>query len=927
MKTRILIFLFSLFILSSQAENRKNTCNLVLHIQDDKQVIPLEYAAVFLYGEDRNYSAISDENGMVLLNGIIHGSYKLMVSYVAYKPFEQTIKLIADERLTIRLTSTINSLNEVIVTASESRGITSSSVIDRKAMEHLQPSSFKDLLELLPGGSASDPALTAAQTIELRGVSISDSQNKYNTSSLGTSFVIDGSPISTNANMQTTAGPEIIINNGSYANQSRNTVNRGIDMRAISTDQIERVEIVRGIPSVKYGNLTSGLIKIERKKGPSKLEGRFKADVNSKLFALSKGFRLNENTNINIGLDFLDAKSSPTDSYTNYQRLNASFRLNREWNKRETSRLIWNSNVDFGHTLDDVKTDPDIGYNLTNKYNSGYNRFAWGNTLSWAFEKKLFLKKIELITSASYELDKIKQTKFVQLLTPTAIPNATEQGESDGIYLPANWISEQTIDGKPLSLFAQLTADMNVKTAGIIHNLLAGMKWTYDKNFGKGQIYDVNLPPSPDMTTRPRKYSDIPAGEELAFFVEDKIGIPVGRNRLQVNAGIRGMSIINLAKEYKMNEKWYFDPRLNAEWTFPAFQLKEKPLILSFSGGIGWHQKTPTLLQLYPDFIYNDHVQLNYYHNNPEFRRINLITYKNKIINYNLEPAVNRKWEMRLNLSYDNTNFSVTYFREKMTNGFRKEAIKTQSQIRKIYDQSAINSSELTGPPDLTSVPFETDTLLMLFSAYTNGSATLKEGVEFTLSTKRLDWLKTRMTVNGAWFRTNYDNSIPLYEGTSQLIEGKAIQEIGIYESTGGYFREQFNTNFMLDTYIPNLDLEFSTSFQCTWFYKKRTKPYSGVPFAYIDPAGNEHPYTEAEAEDTRLQWLIIRVNESQFMTEKVPFGMYVNFKMSKLFKDTFRISLFVNRILDYLPDYKANNVTIKRSSSPYFGAELTIKI
>lgn len=927
MKAHILIFLCCLFILPLQAENKKNTCRLILHVIDENQETPLEYAAIYLSNEKRQYSAISDENGLVSLNGIICDQYRLVISYVAYESFDQTIPLNADAALTIRLTSTINSLNEVVVTASESRGMTSSSVIDRKAMEHLQPASFKDLLELLPGGSASDPALTTAQKIELRGVSISDSGNKYSTSSLGTLFMIDGVPISTTANMQTTVGPEIIINDGYYADRSRSMVNRGVDMRTISTDQIERVEIVRGIPSVKYGNLTSGLVKIERKKGPSKLEGRFKADVSSKLLALNKGIRLNKKTNLNIGLDFLDAKDSPTDSYTSYQRLNTSFRLNRRWDKPDLARVVWDSNFDFSHTLDDIKTDPDIGYNLDNKYKSAYNRFAWNNTFSWTFEKSLFLKQLELITSASYELDKIEQTNFVQLLTPTAIPNVTEQGESDGIYLPANWMSEQTMNGKPLALFAQLNADINFKTAGIVHNLLAGLEWTYDKNFGKGQIYDVNLPPSPSMSTRPRKYSDIPANEELAFYIEDKVSIPVGTNRLQISGGIRGMSILNIAKEYKMNGKWYFDPRINAEWTFSSVYVKEKPLIISVSSGIGWHQKTPTLSQLYPDFTYNDYVQLNYYHNNPEFRRINLMTYKNKVINYDLEPAMNRKWEARLNLSYDNNNFSITYFREKMTNGFRGEYIETQSQTRKVYDQSAINSAELTGPPDLSSVPFEIDTLLRMFSAYTNGSATLKEGIEFTLSTKRFEWLKTRMTVNGAWFRTNYDNSIPLFQGTSQLINGKAIQEIGIYESTGGYKMERFNTNFMLDTYIPNLDLEFSTSFQCTWFWSQKIKPYSGIPFAYIDLNGNEHPYTEVEAADTRLQWLNMRVNDSKFINEKIPFGMLVNFKMSKLFKDAFRVSLFVNRILDYLPDYKANNVIMKRNSSPYFGAELTIKI
>ena len=30
-------------------------------------------------------------------------------------------------------------------------------------------------------------------------------------------------------------------------------VNRGVDMRTLQTDNIERVEFIRGIPSVEYG--------------------------------------------------------------------------------------------------------------------------------------------------------------------------------------------------------------------------------------------------------------------------------------------------------------------------------------------------------------------------------------------------------------------------------------------------------------------------------------------------------------------------------------------------------------------------------------------------------------------------------------------------------------------------------------------------
>ena len=54
-------------------------------------------------------------------------------------------------------------------------------------------------------------------------------------------------------------------------------------MRTMPTDEIASVEIQQGIPSVEYGDLTSGLIKIKRKEGGRNLEARFKADLGSQL--------------------------------------------------------------------------------------------------------------------------------------------------------------------------------------------------------------------------------------------------------------------------------------------------------------------------------------------------------------------------------------------------------------------------------------------------------------------------------------------------------------------------------------------------------------------------------------------------------------------------------------------------------------------
>ena len=103
-------------------------------------------------------------------------------------------------------------------------------------------------------------------------------------------------------------------------------------MREISTEDIENVEIVRGIASVKYGDLTSGLVNIVRKRGGSDLHARFKSDMKSKLFYLGKGFEWGnkpDRTTLNSSVNFLDSRADPRQTRQNWKRLTASFRAGR----------------------------------------------------------------------------------------------------------------------------------------------------------------------------------------------------------------------------------------------------------------------------------------------------------------------------------------------------------------------------------------------------------------------------------------------------------------------------------------------------------------------------------------------------------------------------------------------------------------------
>ena len=98
-------------------------------------------------------------------------------------------------------------------------------------------------------------------------------------------------------------------------------------------------------------------------------------------------------------------------------------------------------------------------------------------------------------------------------------------------------------------------------------------------------------------------------------------------------------------------------------WTLPKFKIVGQTGFLRLSGGVGEHTKMPTMDQLFPDPVYMDLVQLNYYHANADYRRINLMTYVIDPTNYDLKPARNLKWEMTADMTVGGYRLSVTYFR------------------------------------------------------------------------------------------------------------------------------------------------------------------------------------------------------------------------------------------------------------------------
>ena len=902
----------------------QSTNKLSVIIIDASNNTPLPLATVRLKSATGDFwGSIADENGVVVFPTVKEGTYEVSVTYIGYEDQLKKILINKTSNIEFFLHPSSTVLKEVVVTASESKGITSASKIDRTAMEHLQPSSFTDILALLPGGSTKTPDMSGPNTIRLREAAISSSD--YNTSSLGTQFVIDGTPINTDANMQRVR-TEI-----TQGFEDKTSVNTGVDMRTISTDNIESVEIIRGIPSVEYGDLTSGLVVIKRKLKETPIEARFKADQYSSLFSVGKGLEFKDK-DLTLAADagFLDSHNDPRDKMSNYKRINFSVRLQKNWRNENGDQFRLNSSADYAGNIDASKNDPEILTQPEDKFKSTFHSVKWQNTFKWTSATDGAFRDLTANFTASTSKDKISRTRFVQLDRDRVAPTNMEPGVHDGVFLPYQYTAHHVVDGQPLNLYANVKADFKLDCGDWKNRLVTGGTWTYAKNLGDGEVYDLSRPLNPlASSARPRKYSDIPASEQLSFYVEDKMHYPVGNHSLDIQAGVRGNMLLNLDSKYHIKGKMYLDPRANIQWKFPGISLGKKELVFNIAGGVGGLTKMPTLIHLYPNDIYMDFVQLNYWNQNPELKRINMLTYVINPTNYDLKPARNFKWEIRLGAEFDKNEFSVTYFRERMSSGFRSLSTYAPYQYRE-YNTRGINGSELTAPPSLDNLPYKDQTILDGYGYYGNGSRTYKEGVEFQLSTKRFDVINTRLTINGAWFKTTYQNSLPVYKSVTKVIGNTSVSNLfmGLYENDDNYVNERFNTNFIIDTWLSKIGVKLSETIECSWFQNRTNGRISGTPIAYMDLSGKLQPYTEADMHDLYKQHLIIQYNDAAFNKTKNPFFMYVNFKATKDFGKHISVSLFADRILDYVPDYESNGLEVRRTAlSPYFGMELNLRL
>jgi hypothetical protein len=210
----------------------------------------------------------TDSTGRWSLLRVPSGPQLLIARRLGYAPtrIPITVPLSGTLQVEISMATSALKLEQLVVTATQSgraRGeLGTASVIDRDAIANQIASSLQGVLELVPGVPLQPPGLDVAAQFSLRTLSQGGSSAGFAGSTsndigaAGTLIVLDGVPLSNNANLQTVGARGEIVSPAS-------TAGGGIDLRRIPAATLERVEVIRGIPSVRWGDLTQGAIVVD----------------------------------------------------------------------------------------------------------------------------------------------------------------------------------------------------------------------------------------------------------------------------------------------------------------------------------------------------------------------------------------------------------------------------------------------------------------------------------------------------------------------------------------------------------------------------------------------------------------------------------------------------------------------------------------
>ena len=816
-KLPILLLMWLLLTGSAQAQ-RYAIGGRVIDAETGQAV---EFASVLLSGS--GLWAITDETGNFRINAVPGGIETMTVQCLGYEKRVMTLTVRKDvANMNVKLKPTSLKVDEVTVTARRKQDeATTSYTIDRHALDQQQLLNLSDVAVLLPGGKTVNPTLMSDARLQLR----SGSQEGGN-ASFGTAIEVDGMRLDNNAAQGETAGAST---------------------RTLSTSDVESIDIVTGIPSVEYGDLSNGIVKVNTRKGKSPFVIEGKLNQHTRQIALNKGFALGTRQGVlNASIEHARSFSDAASPHTAYQRNILSLRYSNIFMQHTNTPLTLSAGVTGNIGGYNSESDPDE--ELDDYRKARDNALRANIDIQWQLRKP-WLTNLQLQGSFSYS-DR-KQENYTHSSSASTQPyiHATEQGYFIADLGPTGyWYTKSFLDSKPMTWGAKIKAEQisqwTMFNGQSRNRLMAGLQWSGSRNAGHGSYYDD---PALTPTWREYRYDELPAMNNLAPYIEDKLSLtPAGHmgTTYELTAGLRSDITMIGGSDYGTVSS--LSPRFNGRVVLWRQRNKRWVSHLEMHAGWGKSVKLPSMQVLYPAPSYSDLLSFASTSTADNTSYYAYHTYPTKAqYNPSLKWQHTAQTDLGVEMTVKGTRISVSAFYHKTSNSYMSARTYTPF-IYRYTGQTAIQQSGIPAEERAFSIDRQTGTVTVHSTLntqlstelpytdrrtyttnqyYTNASPLSRYGVEWMLDFAQFKALRTQLRIDGNFY---------YYKGISDVLfadvplgvsdiqsDGQPYQYVGYYRGastttagssanasvSNGALQKQLNMNATLTTHVPKLRL------------------------------------------------------------------------------------------------------------------------
>ena len=683
----------------------------------------------------------------------------------------------------------------------------------------------------------------------------------------------------------------------------------GTDLRQIPVENIESIEVVPGVPSAKYGDLTDGAVIIERQAGKSPAYFSMQLRDNATTYGFSKGFVVSEKLGaINVGVNYANSYADSRDKLKAYRRINTSGMWTNTFGKAKQLKNTFSLN--YNQNLDGIKQDPDDPTKTKTRFDSW--NFDVGNRTNYRLNGD-FLKSVSLNLRYS---EGHQETYREELVNKAYVmyTDATTTGITEGFYDTGIYSAVSLVDGRPVNLSARLDFGAEIPTRTITHYLSFGAGLNYSKNKGLGQVFDPSRPravtaaspsgTSPENSERYYDFSLAIPQTDIGFYIEDFFKFKVLNRFLNVRSGLR----LDLQNGFAS-----FGPRVNVNYAVNKD--------LRFGLAYGLAVKAPALAHRFPGPTFIEVPLLNSYNGNAAESLYLVYVERFDPTNKNLRPSQNQTMEFSSSLKLNKFNLSVSVFNKLGRNG-----------ITTLINKEVELLPSYTATPRAGQKPLVTQNgeqpILIEYHSFSNSLKSNSQGADVILSAPEVKALATSFTMSGGIFRTRYITTGLSYGSIAEGISNTNPEygRFGVYppRNRTSYFSSGRITS---TTHIPKISLIASFTAEFTLMQKTVYEANAGIAIGYYNNALEYLAIPDFDSANPLYGHLFIPKNELN--TGDVP-KVYANYHLSigKEIKKRFTFSFSVYNVFNHQPSYSTSPGSLTfPNPAPTFGAQLSLKL